>query len=287
MTRPPFRAVHQLVSNFDVGDAIGNHVRALRRLLRSWGYASDVYAQYRHMSLLKDSHFYTTYRAVSSPDTAGPLPLLDRLGGHQLLREPPGPARHGLPQHHAARVLRRASTRGSPIAAGAGAGSSRGCGTSPSLRSASRSSTGRSSRARAFGAPACCRSWSTGTQYAHPRVPALEEAYGRGTNLLFVGRARPEQARRGPDQGLLLLPAARSGEPADHRRARRWTPRPTSPAARSSAPSWVSSTTWCSRAASRRRSSAPTTASRRRTSASPSTRASACRSSRRCTSRCR
>ena len=70
MTRPPFRAVHQLVPNFDMGDAIGNHVRALRKLLRSWGYASDVYAQYRHMSLLKDSHFYTTYRAVSSPDTA-------------------------------------------------------------------------------------------------------------------------------------------------------------------------------------------------------------------------
>jgi len=69
MTRLPFRAVHQIVSNFDLGDAIGNHVRALQKLLRSWGYASDVYAQYRHMSLLKDAHFYTTYRAVSSPDT--------------------------------------------------------------------------------------------------------------------------------------------------------------------------------------------------------------------------
>ena len=70
MSGLPFRAVHQLVSNFDVGDAIGNHVRALRKLLRTWGYASEVYAQYRHMSLLKDAHFYTTYRAVSSPDTA-------------------------------------------------------------------------------------------------------------------------------------------------------------------------------------------------------------------------
>jgi hypothetical protein len=69
MIRPPVRAVHQLVSNFDLGDAIGNHVRALRGLLRRWGYASDVYAQHRHMSLLKDAHFYTAYRAVSSPDT--------------------------------------------------------------------------------------------------------------------------------------------------------------------------------------------------------------------------
>src|SRR5262249_18300981 len=69
VTRPPLRAVHQLLSNFDLGDAIGNHVRALRRLLQSWGYASDVFAQYRHTSFLKESHFYTTYRGVSSPDT--------------------------------------------------------------------------------------------------------------------------------------------------------------------------------------------------------------------------
>ena len=32
MSGLPYRAVHQLVSNFDVGDAIGNHVRALRKL---------------------------------------------------------------------------------------------------------------------------------------------------------------------------------------------------------------------------------------------------------------
>jgi glycosyltransferase involved in cell wall biosynthesis len=65
----PFRAVHQLVSNFDVGDAIGNHVRALRGLLRSWGYASDVYAQYVHQSLQADARFYTRYREVASPDS--------------------------------------------------------------------------------------------------------------------------------------------------------------------------------------------------------------------------
>ena len=60
--------VHQLVPNFDYGDAIGNHIRALRRLLRSWGWTSEVYSQYTHEKLLQDAHFYTKYRAVASPD---------------------------------------------------------------------------------------------------------------------------------------------------------------------------------------------------------------------------
>ncbi|HLE43053.1 MAG TPA: glycosyltransferase, partial [Methylomirabilota bacterium] len=60
-------AIHQLVPNFDYGDAIGNHVRALRTLLRGWGYASNVYAQYMHPELARDARFYTRYRDVSDP----------------------------------------------------------------------------------------------------------------------------------------------------------------------------------------------------------------------------
>jgi glycosyltransferase involved in cell wall biosynthesis len=61
--------VHQLVPNFDVGDAIGNHILALRRLLRGWGRPSDVYAQYVHERLTAEARFFTRYREVSSPDT--------------------------------------------------------------------------------------------------------------------------------------------------------------------------------------------------------------------------
>jgi L-malate glycosyltransferase len=64
---PGLPQIHQLVPNFDVGDAIGNHVRALRRLLREWGYPSDVYAQYIHDALKADSRFYTRYREVAAP----------------------------------------------------------------------------------------------------------------------------------------------------------------------------------------------------------------------------
>ena len=40
--------IHQLLPNFVPGDAIGNHARALRCLLRSWGYDSEIYAHYAH-----------------------------------------------------------------------------------------------------------------------------------------------------------------------------------------------------------------------------------------------
>jgi glycosyltransferase involved in cell wall biosynthesis len=40
----PARAVHQLLPRLAWGDAVGNQVRYLQALLRSWGYASEVYA---------------------------------------------------------------------------------------------------------------------------------------------------------------------------------------------------------------------------------------------------
>src|SRR5216683_313165 len=40
--------IHQLLPNFVPGDAIGNHARALRRLLQSWGFGSEIYAHYAH-----------------------------------------------------------------------------------------------------------------------------------------------------------------------------------------------------------------------------------------------
>ena len=80
------------------------------------------------------------------------------------------------------------------------------------------------------------------------RVPALEKAYGTGTNLLFVGRLAPNKRvedlikayyfyrRLDPESRLIIVVA-------------RWTPRSISRAVRSSAPSWACSTTWCSRGA--------------------------------------
>lgn len=44
MSGAQFRAVHQLVPRLSYGDAIGNQVRALRRLFQAWGYASQIFA---------------------------------------------------------------------------------------------------------------------------------------------------------------------------------------------------------------------------------------------------
>ena len=98
--------VHQLVPNFDYGDAIGNHVRALRRLLRSWGWTSEVYAQYTHEKLLRDAHFYTKYRAVASPDHVVIFHFSIGSDVTPFFVEPAVPEGGRLPQHHPARVLR-------------------------------------------------------------------------------------------------------------------------------------------------------------------------------------
>jgi glycosyltransferase involved in cell wall biosynthesis len=41
-------AIHQLLPGFCYGDAISNHAMALKRLLRSWGYPSEIYARLIH-----------------------------------------------------------------------------------------------------------------------------------------------------------------------------------------------------------------------------------------------
>jgi glycosyltransferase involved in cell wall biosynthesis len=46
--------IHQLLPNFVPGDAIGNHARALRRALQSWGVPSEIYAHYAHPELAHD-----------------------------------------------------------------------------------------------------------------------------------------------------------------------------------------------------------------------------------------
>ena len=46
--------MHQLLPNFVPGDAIGNHARALRRLLQTWGFRSEIYAHYAHPEVAQE-----------------------------------------------------------------------------------------------------------------------------------------------------------------------------------------------------------------------------------------
>jgi glycosyltransferase involved in cell wall biosynthesis len=219
VTDRPFRAVHQIVSNFDVGDAIGNHVRALRRLLRSWGYASDVYAQYRHASLVKDAHFYTRYREVSSPDTAV---LFHFSIGSEVtsffasLRDRRALVYHNItPPEYFVGVNARVADR-----------CRRGRWELARLRNVTELALGvsefnrRELEAAGFPRTGVLPILVDWDQYDHPPVPALEEAYGRGTTLLAVGRIAPNKRvedlvkayyfyrRLDPDSRLIVVGAA-------------------------------------------------------------------------------
>ena len=61
------RAIHQLVPTLVAGDAVGNHVLAVQRLLRSWGYASDIFADNWLPSVAGQVRPYQDYERVSHP----------------------------------------------------------------------------------------------------------------------------------------------------------------------------------------------------------------------------
>jgi glycosyltransferase involved in cell wall biosynthesis len=185
-------AVHQLVPNFDLGDAIGNHVRALRGLLRGWGYASDVYAQYVHAALAADARFYTRYREVSRPEQV--LLFHFSIGSEVTSFFAGLPDRKVVVYHNItpaeyfvgvnARVADRCRRgrwelqRLAPVTDLA-------LGVSEFNR--------RELEAAGFrrtGVLPILLDWGT---YAHPPVRALQERYGRGTHLLYVGRVAPNK----------------------------------------------------------------------------------------------
>lgn len=63
-----FRQIHQILPTLAYGDAIGNQVLELRRLLREWGYTSEIFAEHWHSRLAGECHPYEEYRRYSHPD---------------------------------------------------------------------------------------------------------------------------------------------------------------------------------------------------------------------------
>jgi glycosyltransferase involved in cell wall biosynthesis len=62
-TKP--RAVHQLLPDFSYGDAIGNDVLGIQKVLRSWGLDSEIYALHVHPKLAGTARPVWEYREVS------------------------------------------------------------------------------------------------------------------------------------------------------------------------------------------------------------------------------
>ncbi len=61
----PSRCIHQLLPDFSYGDAIGNDVLGIQKVLRSWGLDSEVYAQHVHPKLAGVARPVWEYREVS------------------------------------------------------------------------------------------------------------------------------------------------------------------------------------------------------------------------------
>lgn len=56
--------IHQILPTISPGDAIGNEVREIKRVLNEWGYKSEIYAQNIHPKI--NAKKYTEYKKVSS-----------------------------------------------------------------------------------------------------------------------------------------------------------------------------------------------------------------------------
>jgi glycosyltransferase involved in cell wall biosynthesis len=191
MTARP-AAVHQLVPNFGHGDAIGNHIRALRGLLRGRGYASDVYAQHIHEALAKDARFFTRYRDVSSPDN---VVLFHFSIGSEVTSFFAGlPDRRVLVYHNItpaeyfvgvnARVADRCR-RGRWELERLATVTDLALGVSEFNR--------RELEAAGFRRTGVLPILVDWTQYAHAPVRAIEEAHRGRANLLYVGRIAPNK----------------------------------------------------------------------------------------------
>ena len=63
-TIPP-RFIHQILPDFSYGDAIGNDVLGIQKVLRSWGLDSEIYAQHVHTKLAGVARPVWEYREVS------------------------------------------------------------------------------------------------------------------------------------------------------------------------------------------------------------------------------
>jgi glycosyltransferase involved in cell wall biosynthesis len=213
---PGVGGIHQLVPNYGLGDAIGNHVRALRAVIRSWGHPSDVYAQHVHTTLAGDAHFYARYRDVAARDN---VVLFHFSIGSEVTSFFAGlPDRKVLVYHNVtppeyfvginARVADRCRRGRWELERLAGA-ADLALGVSEFNR--------QELEAAGFPRTGVLPILVDWTQYAHPPVAELVAAHRRHTNLLFVGRIAPNKRiedlikafalyrRLDPDGRLLLV----------------------------------------------------------------------------------
>jgi len=95
---PAGPAVHQMLPNLSPGDAIGNDVLAIQKVLRSWGARSEIFASHIHERLCGQAQPVENYSRQAGPGDA----LIFHFSiGHPLADELPGmPGRKILRYHN-------------------------------------------------------------------------------------------------------------------------------------------------------------------------------------------
>ena len=61
-------AIHQILPDFSYGDAIGNDVLGIQKVLKDWGHDSEIYAQHVHSKLSGVARPFWEYKEVSRPE---------------------------------------------------------------------------------------------------------------------------------------------------------------------------------------------------------------------------
>ena len=124
-------AVHQVLATLGYGDAIGHEVLGIQRVLRAAGYESDIFVETADRRLEPLTRDYRELVDASAPGQPAAPPLLDRIEGVANRLRPARSDGAHLPQHHAARILRRrapdARSAVLPRPAGAAAPTSTAC----------------------------------------------------------------------------------------------------------------------------------------------------------------
>lgn len=59
-------SIHQMLPDFSYGDAIGNDVLAIQKVLKDWGYDSEIYAQHVHSKLAGIARPFQEYQEIGA-----------------------------------------------------------------------------------------------------------------------------------------------------------------------------------------------------------------------------
>jgi glycosyltransferase involved in cell wall biosynthesis len=66
--KQPKGSIHQMLPDFSYGDAIGNDVLEIQKVLQGWGYKSEIYAQHVHPKLTGSARPFEEYKEISGPE---------------------------------------------------------------------------------------------------------------------------------------------------------------------------------------------------------------------------